>query len=153
MPTTGNVICRQSYGLEPHQKRIKLGTHGYKGSGLSTTTRQLLLLSKGLKSMECTIWSTQAFVYKQMGRQLDRRQANHYISELQISFWVNWVFTQPDYSQLHTCKINSVFLFLPHVFFKVTNNVHHVFLTECSHREVASIYLFTHNVCLSRPSN
>ena len=37
--------------------------------------------------------------------------------ELQISFWVNWVFTQSDYSQLRTCKINCVFLFfLPQVF-------------------------------------
>ena len=33
------------------------------------------------------------------------------ILELQISFWVNWVFRQPDYSQLYTCKINCVFLF------------------------------------------
>ena len=32
-------------------------------------------------------------------------------TELQISFWVNWVFRQPDYSQLRTCKINCVFLF------------------------------------------
>ena len=36
-------------------------------------------------------------------------------TEFQISFWVNWVFTQPDYSQLRTCKIKCLFLFFsPH---------------------------------------
>ena len=34
------------------------------------------------------------------------------MTELQINFWVNWVFTQSDYSQLRTCKINCVFLFV-----------------------------------------
>ena len=35
--------------------------------------------------------------------------------ELQISVWVNWVFTESDYPQLRTCKFNCVFLFFtPH---------------------------------------
>ena len=36
-----------------------------------------------------------------------------------ISFWVNWVFTQPGYPQLHTCKNNCVFsyFFTPRFFF------------------------------------
>ena len=66
---------------------------------------------------------------------------------------VNWVFMQPDYSQLRTCKINCVFLFFYPTFFVVINNVRHVFLIECSHQEFACIYLFTHTVCLSRASN
>ena len=75
------------------------------------------------------------------------------ITELQISFWVNWVFMQPDYPQLCTCKINCIFLSFQPVFFVGTKNVRHVFLIECSHREFARIYLFTHIVCLSRASN
>ena len=36
-----------------------------------------------------------------------------------ISFWVNWVFTQPGYPQLCTCKNNCVFsyFFTPRFFF------------------------------------
>ena len=43
-----------------------------------------------------------------------------------ISFWVNWVFTQPDYPQLRTCKNNCVFFifFTPHFFSVIT----HLFL-------------------------
>ena len=50
-------------------------------------------------------------------------------SELQINFWVNWLFTQSDYSQLLTCKINCIFLYP--MFFVVTKNIRHVFLIEC----------------------
>ena len=51
------------------------------------------------------------------------------MSELQISFWGNWVFTQHDYPHLCTCKINCVFLFFYPTFFVVTNNVLLLFLS------------------------
>ena len=41
-----------------------------------------------------------------------------------MSFWVNWVFTQPGYPQLRTCKNNCVFLLhLYATFFAAVTNV------------------------------
>ena len=43
----------------------------------------------------------------------------HALSSALDKLWVNWVFTQPGYPQLRTCKNNCVFsyIFLRHVFF------------------------------------
>ena len=50
-------------------------------------------------------------------KMLDKITDSMYGSELQISFWVNWVFMQPDYSQSAYLQNQlHIFIFLTKVF-------------------------------------